>query len=260
MAEPLEVTTDGVVAWMSFTRPASANAIDLHFAGAFRDAVARLDADDSVSLLVLTGDPRFFSAGGDVLGMYDHADPAGYLSELVDTLHDGIARLADSRLVVISVVEGTAAGAGLALVLNSDVVISGPGARYLAAYESIGLTPDTGFTFLLPRVVGERRAAELTLLGRVLDAQTALSWGIVTEVVAAEELTHRVEEVVLKLSAAARPALTEAKRLLIAGRSASFTDQLRDERDTIVRMIRTPEASTRIREFAVRSGRSAPSR
>ena len=238
---------------MSFTRPTSANAIDLDFAREFRDAMETLDADESRSLLVLKGDARFFSAGGDVLKMHEQPDPAVYLAQLVGTLHDGIARLAQSRLIVVSIVEGTAAGAGLALVLNSDIVISGPDARYAAAYGSIGLTPDTGFSYLLPRIVGDRRAAELTLLGRVLDAETACCWGIVTEVVPRDELSSRGAEVVRRLSEAPQPALAEAKRLLLAGRERTFADQLDDERETIVRMIQTPAAQRRISDFAAKS-------
>ncbi|MES2169526.1 MAG: enoyl-CoA hydratase/isomerase family protein [Actinomycetota bacterium] len=253
MAEPLAVTRDGAAAWMSFTRPSSANSIDLEFARAFREQAEQLEADESCSVLVLSGDARFFSAGGDVRAMNTDDDPAAYLAELVDTLHTAIARLAASRLVVVSVVEGTAAGAGFALVLNSDLVVSGDRARYLAAYGSVGLTPDTGLSYLLPRVVGERRAAELTLLGRVLDAETALSWGLVNEVVPSKRLHERAAEIVRTLARAAQPALAETKRLLTAGRTSTFAEHLQDERDTIVGAIATPAAKTRIDEFLGRS-------
>ncbi len=252
MGSTLSVVMEDRVAWVTFTRPSAANSIDLELATEFRDLVSRLDADDGCSVLVLQGDERFFSAGGDVATIFGQADAPEYLRELVDTLHAGIDRLSASRLVVVSVVEGNAAGAGFALVLNSDIVLSSPGARYLSAYTGVGLTPDTGLSYLLPRVVGERRAAELVLLGRVLDAQTAREWGIVTEVVNGS-LADRAREVVAILTAAAQPALGEAKRLLISGRTRGLADQLVDERDTIVRMIVTPDAQERLRVFVARS-------
>jgi 2-(1,2-epoxy-1,2-dihydrophenyl)acetyl-CoA isomerase len=110
-------------------------------------------------------------------------DLSAYLSELTTLLHAGLAHLTRMDAPVIAAVRGSAAGAGLGLVLAADLAIAGKSAKFTPAYTGVGLTPDAGCTFLLPRAVGYKRAMELFLTNRVLGAEEALDWGLVNQVV-----------------------------------------------------------------------------
>jgi 2-(1,2-epoxy-1,2-dihydrophenyl)acetyl-CoA isomerase len=250
---PVTRRAEDGVAWLGFNRPAQANAIDVPLATAFRDIVTDLAADSTCRVVVLSGDARFFSAGGDVRAMISASSPTEYLRELVDILHQGINILAESQLIVVAEVDGAAAGAGFSLVLNTDLAIASSNATFLTAYGAAGLTPDTGMSALLPQIVGPRRANELLFLGRKLDAATALDWGIINEVVPAGALRERVIAVATAIAHGPFPALAETKRLLRSGRSVGYKDQLADEADTIVAAIGSDAARERIGAFTQRS-------
>lgn len=212
----------GPIMWLTFNRPDDANAISTAMAEQFCAAVEQAEQDRDCHVLVLQGAGRFFCAGGDVAMMANAADPALFLGNLARTMHAGLLRLAESNLVTIAVVHGTAAGAGLGLVLNADVVLASPDARFLTAYGSVGLTPDCGVSYLLPRVVGPRRAAAMALLGRAVTADEAEAWGLATEVLPAERLVERAEELGLRAGSGATHVLGPTKRLL-AGAAAGET-------------------------------------
>ena len=124
-------------------------------------------------------------------------DLSAYLSELTTTLHAGLSHLMRMNAPVIAAIQGSAAGAGLGLVLAADLAIAGRSAKFTPAYTGVGLTPDAGCTFLLPRAVGNKRAMELLLTNRVLDAEEALDWGLVNQVVDDD----RIEETAAALAA-----------------------------------------------------------
>ncbi|MCU1415617.1 MAG: hypothetical protein JWN80_2957 [Microbacteriaceae bacterium] len=259
-ATVLEVRREGRVAWLTLSRSDAANSFNLELATAVRDRVAELIDDSRCSVVVFVGNSRFFSAGGDVADILSNDPPEPHLRRLADTLHEAMELLAESRLLVVAAVEGSAAGAGFALALNADVVVAATTARFLTAYVGVGLTPDTGMSYLLPRVVGERRARQLLLLGTVIDAEQALDWGIVTEVVPAEGLQSRTAEIAARLADGAQPALAETKRLLNASRTRSFRDQLDDEAATITSMVNTRAAQARLRAFTKSSAGAAEKR
>lgn len=247
--EPLNVGREGAIAWLNLNRPRQANSIDIPMATAFRDAVHQLAADSDCRVVIVSGDHRFFSAGGDVHAMSSADEPSEYLRELVNILHDGIAALADSSMIVIAAVDGTAAGAGFALVLNADLAIATDRATFLTAYLGVGLTPDTGLSVLLPRVVGIRRATELLLLGRTIDADTALSWGLVNVVVPSSDLQEHVHSVAQKIANGPFPAIAETKRLLRNAERGNFGERLADEASTIVAAISSPAAQSALASF-----------
>jgi len=247
------IEIDGAVAWLTFQRPGAANAIDLELAIRFREATVKLVSDDTVRVVVIRGNEKFFCAGGDVASMLASEERGAYLGKLATTMHEGVEHLVASDMIIVAAVQGAAAGAGFALVLDADIVLAAPSATFVSAYSQVGLTPDTGFSATAARVVGTHRAKELVLLNRRLDAQTALAWGIVAEIIDSASFTERVREVARDLSAGPFPALSEAKRLLSGADGLTFTDQLADEADTISRMVETPAARERIDAFARRN-------
>ncbi|MEV6810826.1 enoyl-CoA hydratase/isomerase family protein [Micromonospora sp. NPDC051296] len=246
---PVRYEVDTALARITLDRPAASNAIDLPTAESFAAAVARAAADETVRAVLLTGAGRRFCAGGDLAAMAAAADRGAYVHALASTLDLGLRALADLPKPVVAAVQGAAAGAGLAAVLSADVAVAGRSAKFAAAYTAVGLTPDCGFSRLLPRAVGQPRALHLTLTRRSLSAAEALEWGLVAEVVDDDELTARAEALAAELAAGPVRALGEAKRLLRGSWHQSPQEVAEDEARTIAALVTGPEASERIDAF-----------
>ncbi len=225
---------DGV-ARLTLHRPDAANAIDVPLAVALRDATASIEAADDVRVVLLTGSGARFCGGGDVRSFAAAGDALGTaLGEVLAALHPAVETLARIAAPVVASVQGSAAGAGLALMAGADLVLAGASTKFVMAYTSIGLAPDGGSTWYLPRVVGLRRALDLALTNRVLSADEALDWGLVTRVVADERLEEEVEALVATLAAGATGALASAKRLLRASSTQDLGTQLAAEASAMI--------------------------
>lgn len=253
VSELILTQREGSIMWLTLNRPQEANALSIDMAHEFGAAIDEAEADSHCHVVVIQGEGKFFCAGGDVAMMASSEEPAEFLRELAETMHEGLVRLARSRLITVAVVHGPAAGAGLGIVLNADVVIASPSAVFLSAYATVGLTPDCGVSYLLPRVVGPRRAAQMSLLGRVVTADEALDWGLVTEVVAAPELTQRARELGEQLGGGANHILGPTKRLLTSGQTEGYVAHLADEVETISEMISHQQTQELLAAFVARS-------
>ncbi|WP_323100313.1 enoyl-CoA hydratase/isomerase family protein [Intrasporangium sp. YIM S08009] len=251
---PVVDVVDGV-ATVRLVRPDAGNALDLPTALALRDAVARLDelahaaGPGALRCVVLRSNGRLFCAGGDVRAMTAAPDRSAFVAELAGLLHEALTGLRSLPVPVVAAVHGPAAGAGLGLVLAADVVVASEQATFLAAYAAVGLSPDCGVSALLPLVVGPRRAALLLLTGLRIDAPTALEWGLVGQVCAADDLDASVDAVVAGIVAQPALAVGEAARLLRAAPERAYADHLADEAATIARLSTTPDADRLLRAF-----------
>jgi len=150
---------------------------------------------------------------------------------------------------VVAAVHGAAAGAGMSLACACDLVVAAESARFTMSYSNAGLTPDGSSTYYLPRLVGLRRATELTLTNRRLSAQEAMEWGIVTRVVPDEDLSEEATALASQLAAGATKALGAAKRLLQSGWTETLETQMEHETQTIADMARTSDAPEGIAAF-----------
>jgi 2-(1,2-epoxy-1,2-dihydrophenyl)acetyl-CoA isomerase len=157
-----------------------------------------------------------------------------YIRELTTYLHAAIAHFTRMDAPVIAAVNGTAAGAGVGLMAMTDLAVCAPNSKFNLAYTAAGLTPDAGTSFLLPRIVGARRAMELLVLNRTLLAAEALSWGLVNEVVAEDQLLNRALAIAEQLAQGAAGAYGATKRLLASSLGA-FESQMLLESETIAR-------------------------
>ena len=175
--------------------------IDLPFGREFLAAAFTIAANPTVRAVVMSRTGRNFCFGGDLKGMIaSGSDVRAYLSELTTNLHAGMAQFARLDAPVIAAVNGVAAGAGLGLVLAADLAIAARSANFAPAYTAVGLTPDAGCTFLLPRAIGSKRAMELFLTNRVIDAEQALDWGLVNQVVEDAALTGTAAALAARLA------------------------------------------------------------
>jgi 2-(1,2-epoxy-1,2-dihydrophenyl)acetyl-CoA isomerase len=229
----VEVETQGAVALVTLNRPDSNNTLNLQMAMDLLAASMTCARNTAVRAVVLTGAGRHFSFGGDLRGMASHErSGSDYVRELTTYLHAAISHFVRMDAPVIAAVNGTAAGAGVGLAAMADLAVCARSSKFNLAYTHVGLTPDAGTTFLLPRIVGAKRAMELLLLNRVLAAAEALSWGLVNEVVPDEQLRARALELAEQLTHGPASAFGATKRL-VAHSLGAFETQMVLESETI---------------------------
>ena len=239
---------DGV-GTITLDRPEAGNAVNLELAQDLHTAVLAAEADQTVKVVVIRGAGRSFCVGGDLKAFAARPDLPRHLREVTSHLHAAIVALARMDAPVVVGVQGSAAGAGLGLAAGGDIVIAAESARFVVAYTKIGLNPDGGTSFLLPRLIGLRRAQELTLLNTPLDAASAREIGLVTRVVADSELDAEVEAIARTLAAGAKHAQGEAKRLLRTSLDESLALHLEAEAAAIVRSAERADAREGISAF-----------
>jgi len=245
----VQVETRGAVALVTLNRPDSGNALNLQMAMDLLAAAMICARNTAVRAVVLTGAGRHFCFGGDLRVMAARDTAADdYIRELTTYLHAAIAHFVRMDAPVVAAVNGTAAGAGVGLAAMADLALCARSSRFNLAYTNAGLTPDAGTSFLLPRTLGVKRTMELLLLNRTLPAAEALSWGLVNEVVADEQLLARAVEIAETLAQGARGAFGATKRL-IAHSLGALESQMVLESETIAAHAVGPEAGEGVSAF-----------
>ena len=250
--DPVLLNVRDGVASITLNRPESGNALDLPVSGALLGILRQVAADDSARAVLLRGSGRKFCVGGDLRSMRAAPDRGAYVLELAHAAHDAVRALAALEKPVVTAVQGSAAGAGLSLTLLSDLVLADPQSVFVTAYTAVGLTPDCGQSWLLPRAVGVTRALDLTLTSRAISAQDAHALGIVSRIADQESLFTEAETLALKLAQAPAGALGHARALIRSGYADGFEAHLDREAETISRMAATEEAGTMINAFLTR--------
>lgn len=236
------------VAHLTFDRPAEGNTLNMAAAHMLEKHVEQA-IEDQARVLLLDASGKLFCGGGDVHAMSTADDPGRYTLDMATVLHRGLLRLAESDMVFLCAVQGAAAGAGFSIVLNADYVVASDRASFVTAYLALGVTPDAGGSYLLPRVVGKTRASELLLGGRKLDAATAHDWGIVNEVTTPESLKARAAELARDLAAAPARAAAVSKRMLADAWLPGYRAHLEREAASIGALIGSPESRERQAAF-----------
>ncbi|MEO8605412.1 MAG: enoyl-CoA hydratase-related protein [bacterium] len=249
----IDFTIQSGVASLTLNRPAAANAMNLELARELMEAALRCDEDPAVRAVLLSGRGAMFCGGGDLNEFAARGDDLPrYLKEVTRCLHAAVAHLVRMDAPVIAAVHGSAAGGGLGLACSADLLLAADTARFTMAYTRAGLSPDVSSTYFLSRVVGLRRAMELTLTNRVLDAAEAAALGLVTRVVPAERLQEEALALATQLAAGPTAAFGAAKRLLHAGWNATLESQMELEARTIADLTRGPDAREGIAAFAAK--------
>ena len=248
--ETIEVTVDAGVAHLTLNRPDQANAMNARMAAELRDAATTLRFDTRVRAVLVTARGKLFCGGGDLQAFRDAGASAGAtLAGIAGDLHIALATFVEMDAPLVVAVRGAAGGAGMSLVAGADIVVAGERAKFTMGYTAVGLTPDGGSTFFLSRVVGLRRAMDLVLTNRVLDARTAEEWGLVTRVVPDERAEEEAAALAASLAAGPTAALGAAKRLVIDGASAALAEALHREAVGISAAAATPDGAEGIAAF-----------
>jgi 2-(1,2-epoxy-1,2-dihydrophenyl)acetyl-CoA isomerase len=221
------------VGWLRLNRPDKLNALTTRLAQETLDVLAAAREDEGVRCLVITGEGRGFSAGQDLTEFTGATGRGDTVLDVAEHLRSGYNRMITSivefPMPVVAGVNGVAAGAGLSLALACDVRIASDAARFLQAFVKIGLVPDSGSNWLLPRVVGFARALELSITGDTVDAAEALRIGLVHRVVAADEFEGAVAEYAERMARAPTLAIGATKALMTEALRLSLTETLERE-------------------------------
>ena len=239
----LTVDRVGGVATLTLNRPEAFNAFTRELALALQAALREADLDDGVRAVVITGAGRAFGAGQDLRELTDPEAPP--IEEILAHQLNPIIRLVRAcRKPVVAAVNGVAAGAGCNLALSCDIVLAAESATFIQAFAKVGLIPDSGGTWILPRLVGRQRATALMMLGEPVDARRAEAMGMVYAVVADDELPTAAAKLAARLAAGPTRALALTKQAL----DASATNDLDAQLDLEDRLQRVAAATSDHRE------------
>lgn len=209
----IQVTTaENGVCTVKLNRPQVRNALDLPMREELRDFFTEVKNNDDVKVIVLTGEGNTFSAGGD-LSASKEVDGANERKRL-QSGHEMISSIVNLEKPVIAAVNGAAAGAGVSLALACDMIIANQSAVFIQSFSKVGLIPDLGAIYFLPRLIGRHRALEMMFLGDKVSSEQALDLGIVNRVVGDESLTNEVYKLAEQLTEGPQMALGLMKKLV----------------------------------------------
>ncbi|NWG93117.1 MAG: 2-(1,2-epoxy-1,2-dihydrophenyl)acetyl-CoA isomerase [Parvularculaceae bacterium] len=231
--ETILFSIDGGAARLALNRPDRLNSFTVEMHGEIAEALTTVEQDKSVRTLLITGAGRGFCAGQD---LSDRAvTPGGAAPDLGESVEKRynplIRRLTSLPMPVVAAVNGVAAGAGASLAFASDIVIAAKSAKFIMSFANIGLVPDSGSSWALPRLAGQARALGLALTGDPLPAETAQEWGLIWKCVDDDRLADEANALVAKFASAPTKGLAETKKLIRAAFARSLDEQLDLERD-----------------------------
>ncbi len=235
MSEQVLLEIRGAIATLTLNRPSAMNALGLEMGQAFYARTQELQKADGVRVVVVTGAGEHFMAGGDIkefhgmLAESPEARSRAFGRLIGELINPAVEILRGLPAPVVGKIRGACAGFGFSLMAGCDMVLAADNAYFTTGYSLLGTTADGGGTYFLPRLVGARKAAELTLLAERLDAPQALALGLVNRVVPAAELDAACEALAIRLAAGPSIAYANAKRLLNRSLGATLADQLAAE-------------------------------
>jgi enoyl-CoA hydratase len=249
----LRIERNAGVATLTLNRPEAMNALSRALRREIAQAFRTLSTDDGIGVVIVTGSGRAFSAGVDLKEIGGEAgdDSPGTLLEDQDL----VAAMRAYPLPIIGAVNGYAITGGFELALACDVLVASTTARFADTHARVGIVPGWGLSQLLPRRIGTSRAKELSFTGNFLDAERALSWGLVNRVVAPEELLPTCRQLALEMLSCDRDTLRQIKRVYDEGALVPLADGLRLEARVSLehaRSVRPEQVAARRRDIQAR--------
>src|SRR6266705_7013317 len=250
--EPALLKLDGPVATITLNRPAAFNSVDLSIARKLEQLAAEVEANDAIRVLVIQGEGRAFSAGGDLqtIGAAAANDTiAPVVGELLKHYHAFIETIRRMPKIVLSSVHGSAAGAGMGLAFVADLCIAAEDARFTPAYAKIGVSPDGGSTVGMVGTVGVRRALQIFLAEDTFSAQQAHEWGLVARVVPTAEIKAATRKFAERLAQNPPAAIGGTKSLVYQAALTPTKQQLDAEEEKIIDCMQSAEFRVAVKKF-----------
>lgn len=218
---------DGTVGILTLNEPASLNAMTPDLLGALAEAISEMTADTTTRALVLTGAGRGFCSGQNLKA--SEALGQDIVGGVMKFYWPTFKALRECRVPIVVAVNGVAAGGGFSLAMAGDMVVAARSATFIQVFSRIGLVPDLGSTWLLPRLIGRQRALELMLFNEPLSAERAKEWGLVREVVDDADLMPEAVKLAQRLAQGPTRALVATRMLIEGSEHATYADQFRRE-------------------------------
>lgn len=246
-------TISGVTT-VTLNRPKALNSLDLAMSDAFTPAIQQVLGDGNTRVMILQGAGDHFMAGGDIKGFAETLDTPGperrkHYFEMIGRLHAGIELMQRSDVITLCKVRGACAGIGLSFAVGCDLTVASDDAYFATAYKTIGITPDGGQTFFLPRLIGVKKAMELTLLSDRVTAAEALALGMLTRVVPLADLDSAVDKMAEKIARSSRGSMSGIKRLVNGSMQNTLSVQLDAERESFSTRAGSDDFAEGIRAF-----------
>src|SRR4030081_3667819 len=250
--DPALLRIEGPIATMTLNRPNAFNSIDLSIARKLEQLSAEVEASDDIRVLVIEGEGRAFSAGGDLqtIGAAAANDTvAPVVGELLKHYHAFIETVRRMPKIVLSSVHCSAAAPGMGLAFVTDLCIAADDARFTPAYAKIGVSPDGGSTVGMVGTVGTRRSLQIFLAGGSFSAQQAHDWGLVAKVVPAAELKAATQKFAERLAQNPAAAIGHTKSLIYQAAVTPTKQQLDAEAEKIIDCMHTDEFRVAVKKF-----------
>ena len=226
--------------------------VDMDWCRRLRGAVSALRSHPDVRVVLLCSRGPVFSLGGDLRWMQRQADPAVAIEAIARLAHEAMLELDGLDAPTVARVHGAAAGIGVSLVLAADIAIAARSASFTLGYTAVGFSPDGGATWRLPRLVGWRRASELILTNRIVDADEAARIGLVTTCVEDVDLDAHVEDMLRRIGSGPTLAYGISRRLLADAATRTLDEHLDDEATSIAQLVASPTGQEGIDAFLTR--------
>lgn len=237
----MNLSRHGAIAILTISNPGALNAFDQPMAEAMAKRLKEVAADASVRCVLLRGEGPHFCAGGNLASIRAASDPSAYVLKLARTANEALATMRSMDKPVLAELKGAVAGGGVGVALAADLRIASDTTQFSLAFLKVGLTPDMGSTWTLPRLVGRGRAFEIATARDPLPVMEAWRWGLVNRVAKASELEASSMAWALELSLMAPRAVAELKALLSRAEDDSFTSHLDTDSAAIARMAATSD-------------------
>lgn len=248
--ETLTLSKNNAIATLTLNRPDAANGLNMKMGEELMRASIEIDEDTDIRAVIINANGKMFCAGGDLKEFASFGEQTGrQLKALTTHLHAAISRFNRMPKPVIVSVNGMAAGAGFSLAVAGDIVIAADNAKFTMAYTAAGLSPDGSASYFLPRLIGLRKTQELMLSNRRLSAEEALQWGLITQMVSADDLEQTTLKLATEMAQGPTLAYSQVKQLLLNSFDNSLETQLELESRGITAMGNSLDGQEGIQAF-----------
>lgn len=250
MTQTVTMNIDNEVATICFNRPDAMNTYNLEMSQTLLKLTESLINHKTIRVILLRGNGPMFMAGGDIHFFYERMDkmPEG-VRDIIRTLAATVHNFRSLSQPVIACVHGAVAGAGLSLMLAADMVIAREDTKFKSAYSALGVSPDGGMSYFLPRHVGTKKAMELMLLSEQFSAEDAERWGLVNRVCNPKQFEETISSYIHRCMSMPTLALKRIKQLTYQAEIQSLSSQLESEADAFVDLVQTGDFKDRVISF-----------